>query len=146
MLSLMRKKQKHDDVIKCFRVTGPLCGEFAGHRRIPLIKASDTGKSFNLRLNKRLRKAVDTPVIWDAIAFIMTSFWWMIRPTLYGMLPLFSLWWSLLRFNKYSNTNANVTIHVEKYAILMNTSIWFFESLEIRWRLRINDAETSFNF
>ena len=24
-----------------FRVTGPLCGEFAGHRWIPLIKASD---------------------------------------------------------------------------------------------------------
>ena len=24
-----------------FRVTGPLCGEFAGHRRIPLTKASD---------------------------------------------------------------------------------------------------------
>ena len=25
-----------------FRVTGPLCGEFAGHRWIPLTKASDT--------------------------------------------------------------------------------------------------------
>ena len=24
-----------------FRVTGPLCGEFTGHRRIPLTKASD---------------------------------------------------------------------------------------------------------
>ena len=33
----------HDDVIKRkhFRVTGPLCGEFTGHRRIPLTKASD---------------------------------------------------------------------------------------------------------
>ena len=26
---------------KCFRVTGPLCGEFTGHRWIPLTKASD---------------------------------------------------------------------------------------------------------
>ena len=26
-----------------FRVTGPLCGEFSGHRRIPLTKASDAG-------------------------------------------------------------------------------------------------------
>ena len=26
-----------------FRVTGPLCGEFTGHRWIPLTKASDTG-------------------------------------------------------------------------------------------------------
>ena len=33
----------HDDVIKWkhFRVTGPLCGEFTGHRRIPLTKACD---------------------------------------------------------------------------------------------------------
>ena len=33
----------HDDVIKWkhFRVTGPLCGEFTGHRWIPLTKASD---------------------------------------------------------------------------------------------------------
>ena len=31
-----------DDVIKWkhFRVTGPLCGEFTGHRWIPLTKAS----------------------------------------------------------------------------------------------------------
>ena len=35
--------QHHDDVIKwnIFRVTGPLCGEFTGHRWIPLTKASD---------------------------------------------------------------------------------------------------------
>ena len=26
-----------------FRVTGPLCGEFTGHRRIPRAKASDAG-------------------------------------------------------------------------------------------------------
>ena len=33
----------HDDVIKwkIFRVTGPLWGEFTGHRWIPLTKASD---------------------------------------------------------------------------------------------------------
>ena len=32
-----------DDVIKwkLFRVTGPLCGEFTGHRWIPFTKASD---------------------------------------------------------------------------------------------------------
>ena len=35
--------KEHDDVIKwnIFRVTGPLCGEFTGHRWIPLTKASD---------------------------------------------------------------------------------------------------------
>ena len=41
-----------------FRVTGPLCGEFTGHRWIPLTKASDAELWFllNLRLNKRLSK------------------------------------------------------------------------------------------
>ena len=36
--------QWHDDVTKwnIFRVTGPLCGEFTGHRWIPLTKARDT--------------------------------------------------------------------------------------------------------
>ena len=36
------------------RVTGPFCGEFTGHRWIPLKKASDAGLFF--RLNKRLSK------------------------------------------------------------------------------------------
>ena len=41
-----------------FRVTGPLCGEFTGHRWILLTKASDAelGVFFDLRLNKRLSK------------------------------------------------------------------------------------------
>ena len=54
-----------------FRVTGLLCGEFIGHRWIPLTKASgaEFDVFFDLRLNKRFSKAV----IWDAIALIMTS-------------------------------------------------------------------------
>ena len=41
-----------------FRVTGHLCGEFTGHRWIPLTKASDAELwcFFDLRLNKRLSK------------------------------------------------------------------------------------------
>ena len=41
-----------------FRGTGPLWGEFTGHLRIPLTKASDPGVDvfFNLRLNKQLSK------------------------------------------------------------------------------------------
>ena len=40
----------NDDVIKWkrFHVTGPLCGEFAGHRCILLTKASDADLSFYL--------------------------------------------------------------------------------------------------
>ena len=42
-----------------FRVTGPLCGEFTGHRWIPLTKASDAELCWFLyvpRLNKRFSK------------------------------------------------------------------------------------------
>ena len=41
-----------------FRVTGPLCREFTGHRWIPLTKASDVELwcFFDVRLNKRLNK------------------------------------------------------------------------------------------
>ena len=40
------------------RVTGPLCGEFTGHRWIPRTKASDADLwcFFYLRMNKRLNK------------------------------------------------------------------------------------------
>ena len=49
----------NDNVIKWkhFSRYWPLCGEFTGHRWIPLTKASDTELwSFLLRLNKRLSK------------------------------------------------------------------------------------------
>ena len=48
----------HDDVIKWnhFRLTGPLCGEFTGHRWIPSTKASDAELFSNLCLNKGLGK------------------------------------------------------------------------------------------
>ena len=56
----LRLRFHHDDVIKWnFRVTGPLCGEFTGHRWISLTKASDAGYEFYffyLCRNKRLRK------------------------------------------------------------------------------------------
>ena len=41
-----------------FRLTGPLCGEFTGHRWIPLTKAGDMELRcfFDLRLNKWLSK------------------------------------------------------------------------------------------
>ena len=39
-----------------FRVTGPLCEEFTGHRRIPLTKASNAELRcfFDLLMNKEL--------------------------------------------------------------------------------------------
>ena len=59
-----------------FRVTGPLYGEFTGHRLIPLTKPVTRSFDvfFHLRLNKRLNKqSRRAPAIWDIIVLIMTS-------------------------------------------------------------------------
>ena len=50
--------------VSIFRVTGPLCGEFTGHRWIARIKASDA------ELWCFLWSAPEYRVIWDAIALI----------------------------------------------------------------------------
>ena len=56
-----------------FRVTGPLCGEFTGHRWIPTQRpvTRSFDAYFDLRLNKILSK--ERLVIWDAIVLIMVS-------------------------------------------------------------------------
>ena len=58
-----------------FRVTGPLWGESTGHRWIPLTTASDAERRCFLwsTSEETVEQTIDTPVIWDAIAFIMTS-------------------------------------------------------------------------
>ena len=58
-----------------FRVTGLLCGEFPGHRWIPLTKASDAERSCFLwsAPEPTVGQMTETPVIWDAFALIMTS-------------------------------------------------------------------------
>ena len=58
-----------------FRVTGSLWGESNGHRWIPLTKASDAELWCFLwpALEQTVEQTIETPVIWDAIALIMTS-------------------------------------------------------------------------
>ena len=58
-----------------FRVTGVLCGEFTGHRWIPRTKASKTGLWCFLWFEPEptVELTMETPVIWDTIALIMTS-------------------------------------------------------------------------
>ena len=58
-----------------FLFTGPLWGESTGHRWIPLIKASDAELWCFLwyGLEKTIEQTIERPVIWDVIAFIMTS-------------------------------------------------------------------------
>ena len=57
-----------------FRVTGPLWGEFTGDRW-PLTKASDMELWCFLSSvpEQTVEQTIETPVIWDAIALIMTS-------------------------------------------------------------------------
>ena len=67
----------HDDVIKWkhFPRYMPLRGESTGHRLIPLIKASDAELWCFLWSGPEptVDQTMETPVIWDPIAFIMTS-------------------------------------------------------------------------
>ena len=57
-----------------FRVTGPLCGEFTGHRWIPLTKASDAELGCFLwsEPEQTVELTIETLVIWDAIGLIIT--------------------------------------------------------------------------
>ena len=58
-----------------FRVTGPLCWKFTGPRWIPLTKASDAELwcFLSSALEQTVEETIKTPVFWDAIALIMTS-------------------------------------------------------------------------
>ena len=57
-----------------FRVTGPLCEEFTGHRWIPLTKASDAELWCFLwsAPEQTVELTNEAPVIWDTISLIMT--------------------------------------------------------------------------
>ena len=58
-----------------FRVTGPLCVEFTGHRCIPFTKASNAELWWFLWSApvQTVEQTIETLVIWDATALIMTS-------------------------------------------------------------------------
>ena len=75
MSSLFLMWYLHDDVIKWkhFRVTGPLWGQC--HRQIPPTKASDAELWCFLWSppEQTVEQTTETLVIWDAIAFLMTS-------------------------------------------------------------------------
>ena len=69
-----------------FHVTGPLCGEFTGHRWIPLTKASDA--EFWCFLwsapEQTVERTIEIQVIWDAITLIVTSLSLFLRAQLTG--------------------------------------------------------------
>ena len=56
-------------------ITGPLWGESTGHRWIPLTKGSDAELWCFLWSvpEQTVEQAIETPMIWDVLALIMTS-------------------------------------------------------------------------
>ena len=60
------------------RVTGPLWGESTGDWWIPLTKASDAELWCFLGYapQQTVEQTIETSVIWDTIALIMTSLYW----------------------------------------------------------------------
>ena len=61
-----------------FRVTGPLLGESTGHRWSPPTKASDAELWCSLSSvpEQTIEQTIETQVIWEANALIMTSLSW----------------------------------------------------------------------
>ena len=57
-----------------FLVSGPLCGEFTGHRWIPLTKDSGVLSGYFVwsTPEQMVEYTIETPVIWDVIALITT--------------------------------------------------------------------------
>ena len=59
-----------------FHITGPLCGEFIGHRQIPLTKAIELWCFLWSAPEQTVEQIIDTSVIWDIIALIMILLSW----------------------------------------------------------------------
>ena len=64
--------------METFQRDWPLCGEFTGHRWIPLTKASDVKLWCVLwsASEQTVDQTMEMPVIWDAIALNVTSLKW----------------------------------------------------------------------
>ena len=59
---------------KIFHVTGPLWRESTGHMCIPLTKASNADLWCFLSVPEQtVEQTIETPVIWDSVALIITS-------------------------------------------------------------------------
>ena len=60
---------------KIFHVTGPLWGESIGHGWLPLTEGSDVEHLYFpwSAAEQTVTQTIESPVIWDAIALIVTS-------------------------------------------------------------------------
>ena len=89
--NLQRNGNPIEELTKCsvaWWLFGFLCGEFTGQRWIPLTKASGAKLwcfMWSTPWKKTVEQTIVRPVIWDAIALIMTSLWWQIKCYLFGI-------------------------------------------------------------
>ena len=74
-IGLTKQRAKFRKALMIFCVTGPLCGEFTGHRWIPLTKASYAELRCFLWYapEQTVEQTIETPMIWDTIAPIRAS-------------------------------------------------------------------------
>ena len=143
------------------RVTGPFWGEFLGHRWIPLPKTSDAELWCSLwsAPEQMVEQTIETPVIWDATALIMTSlkcldrFLDMADKTYFFCLSTStqiheSTWSVLLHFNqlwifpcrnssaRVANTAGEEVMGSDKSSITNYSSFFnhFLENTLVKWR------------
>ena len=89
--SLFRQNRKTSSNGNIFRVTGRLCGAFAGHRWVPLTKASHAELwcfFFDLGFEQMVESTIVRLVIWDAIALIITSLLWVCVYIITQLMPV----------------------------------------------------------
>ena len=106
-----------------FRLTGPLCREFTGHRCIPLTKASDTELwcLFDLRLNKRSSRQL--------------------RRRWFEM-PLRSLWRHCIV--AYNHRRASVIV-ILPLVVLLVKKWWFNDNIKFMWNCLVSYVSHSYN-
>ena len=125
-----------------FRVTGPLWGEFSGHRWIPLTKASDEELwCFHWHApEQKVEQTIERLVIWGAIELMMTSPKCNERFTSFRL----SRWhvpWHCLYIGKHVIYKVDIFLQQNEHFwliyihnVTVNCAIIFLASDSIEWR------------
>ena len=128
----------HDDVIKWkhFRVTGPLCGKFTGHRCIPITKASDAElwcflwSAPEQKVNNRDTGDLRRHCAYYDITVMMKSRWLYMA----GILQYQSDW---LFEKKIANVVSNISCWNRKSIYDTLDSVWSIECIRVAYNHKI---------
>ena len=94
-------------------------GIWRGHRWIPLTEASDAERWYIpwSAPGQTVEQTIETPVIWDAIALIMTSLQWVIHYSLYRWIDNKVHW-------KYITSYKQMMIIMKITMMIMMMTMW----------------------